>query len=498
VNGQSIINATAVHRLVVHPVSDFPPLLELLDRIGSKPLKTAGWGSNRDIDILFRQQLDSAGYGFARIISRSTDTIRFDPGALGGIAIRGNHATTSSFIRSFIPLQPGTVLTASRLQKIQAALYSTGLFTTVNLDVIESDSLIVTVVEKQYYRIRTGFRYDDFFLGEGYIEPAYENLLGRGICLSSRLQYGLRREKYSLELSSNQMMSSWWANALRLQSYICTERIVKRESDPIDTIVRLEERTLHKAGMSVFAGFELKQFALLLVGIRSEQYGIKSSERSIFNDPFSSLGLKNSTGLLRFSLDNLDKYPFPLSGQKHSINLTGTHKSLGGTSSFIKIDASLGAYTTLREKHTFLARTSTGWTWSSDSLPPVEFSYLGGLLSDERNRDISVSSYIPFIGLDPRTLPGERFFTVHGEYRYTPMHNLYLYVLADWGLAWNRGSVRTFNTFTELAPLGFGAAVAYQSIAGPLRCAWGRILKNSSENLLETQNLLYISMGYDF
>ena len=87
----------------------------------------------------------------------------------------------------------------------------------------------IMVEEKKYWRMRMGIRYDEFHLGEGFIQPAYENLLGLGIVTAIHLQYGLRREKYAIDFQGNHLLTPNFANNLQIQFYISKERIFQRE-----------------------------------------------------------------------------------------------------------------------------------------------------------------------------------------------------------------------------------------------------------------------------
>jgi outer membrane translocation and assembly module TamA len=54
--------------------------------------------------------------------------------------------------------------------------------------------------------------------------------------------------------------------------------------------------------------------------------------------------------------------------------------------------------------------------------------------------------------------------------------------------------------FLNEAPLGMGIGIAYETLVGPLRFSWGRLLKNKFDpelNIL-SENLFYLSLGHDF
>jgi NTE family protein len=184
----------------------------------------------------------------------STLTVALDPGVVHGIEVCGNERTRTRMISAATNLREGDILHTGTIPLTISTLYATGLFNTVNADVDTDGVVRIFVQEKPYLRARLGLRYDQFLLGEGFLEAAHENLFGLGISCIVHLQYGLRREKYALELKGNHLISPWWANNVRIQGYVARESIVERTEipDPSDStgtgyIVSYQEQSLRKA-----------------------------------------------------------------------------------------------------------------------------------------------------------------------------------------------------------------------------------------------------------
>jgi len=209
-------------------------------------------------------------------------------------------------------------------------------------------------------------------------------------------------------------------------------------------------------------------------------------------------------------IDNLDRFPFPKKGQKHYFSIGGINEMLGETKSLLKIEASSSWYYTISEKHTFFPQVQ--FMWATDSLPDAEKAYVGGVMPEEKYREIGVYNYLPFFGLTPRALPGDIALILHGNYRLMLRHALYLTFTIDWGYswtwnrqwAWDTKSSTTIHSlskeFFDKAPVGLGIGIAYESIVGPIRFSWGRLFRNRflpEKNIL-SENQLYLSVGHDF
>jgi predicted acylesterase/phospholipase RssA len=485
------------------------------------------WGRG---DTVSRDSIDSKvcfflkhkGYPFARITSilRGGDypvDIAVEPGRIKNIVIEGNEVTSPNLILAAIPLKVWDVLTESRISKTINSLYALGLFKNVNVAMDSSQTLHIKVEEMEFWRMKAGMRYDEFHLGEGYVQPAYVNLFGSGLSAILHLQYGLRREQYSFELTNNNIFSPAIAQKLQLKCYISRE-IIRKESESRDTTdttgilykTTIDEQSLRKAGIMFVAGVQIGRFAMLDGGIRIERFRRTLSEQSVFNDPYKDFEQGVPYFLLRTTIDNLDKYPFPEKGQKHYISMGGANKNIGASESFFKIEASSSQYYTIARRHTFSPQLK--FLWASDSLPDAERAYVGGAMPEENYSETCVYNYMPFFGLAQRALSGDIALLLRGNYRFMLKQKLYFTLTFDWGYAWtwNRQwawDTRGFSTakniyseFIDKAPVGIGVGIAYNSLIGPIRFSWGRLLRNrfASELNIKSGNQLYLSIGHDF
>jgi outer membrane protein assembly factor BamA len=258
-------------------------------------------------------------------------------------------------------------------------------------------------------------------------------------------------------------------------------------------------------------GTQVGRFAMLNGGIKIEQFQTYNSNESVIHNPLGNFRQGMRYIMINLLIDNLNQYPFPTSGHQHRITLGGAHSALGGTESFLKLDGSLAYYFSPVKHNTFSVQFRFGGT--TDSLPDVERFILGGAMTEERYREMEVYNYIPFIGLrgqplsdaKPQSIPGDFIALLHFDYRLTVVKDLYATAMLDWGNTWSYPDFRFTGTFAEQAlrsmPLGVGIGIAYNSVFGPLRVSWGRLLVEPDHDLyplIRSQDLLYISAGHDF
>ncbi len=448
--------------------------------------------------------------------SDSGTYVDINPGIASEIIIEGDLKTSLRLIMSTSGLNKESILTKESIDDAISSLYATNLFNNVNILIDSLLTVHIIVKEKEYWRTRFGLRFDEYHLAEVYVQPAYENLFGTALCASLHIQYGKMREKYALNLEANRPWTINWANNISLQGYISRERIIDRIEYP-DTVIgypdttiynkiNYDEMTLKKNGLLATIGTQIGRVAMVDGGIRLESFDVYQSNIGAFEDPlgtFSKDGIRNL--MLRLTIDNLDRFPFPKKGQKHYISISGSSDIIGGTENFINIHGSLQYYFSMWDKHTFSPLIM--FTWADQSLPPVEQVYIGGNVTYEQYRDLSVYNYIPFIGLKTRSISGDIMMLLHGSYRFEIIKKLFFTTLIDWGYAWHESDEpvfefdkKTAKYFFNNALLGVGVSIAYQTVIGPIKLSWGRVVSGSLKKDFEIdeRNVIYFSAGHDF
>jgi predicted acylesterase/phospholipase RssA len=238
--------------------------------------------------------------------------------AIKTITFTGNRKTSPRLVVAAAGIKPGDSFTSLLHQRAITSLYATDLFNNVNIDLDSNTAIHIMLNEKRYWRVRMGLRYDEFHLGEGYIQPAYENLFGRGVLARLHLQYGLRREKYAFEFQNNYLLNSNFASNAKLQTYFSTERIfadtivIDSIGGEPDTTLWHTERNLQKSGVLCLTGIQIGRSTMLSSGVHLEFYKVRAGNTSVFQDVW---GLKFLPyALLRLTMDTMDKFPFPTTG----------------------------------------------------------------------------------------------------------------------------------------------------------------------------------------
>jgi predicted acylesterase/phospholipase RssA len=496
--GQKELNAYQADLLIKPPLegfnnTDFSHSAALVDR-GYKAMRTA-------IDTL-KALLALKGCAQTADSGLNVST-GAGPGAITRITFAGNRKTSPRLILAAAGIKPGDSFTSATHQRVVTSLYATDLFNNVNIDLDSCSAVHIMLNEKRYWRVRMGLRYDEFHLGEGFIQPAYENLFGRGVLARLHLQYGLRREKYAFEFQNNYLLNPNFAGNAKIQTYLSTERIFADtivigpiDGEP-DTTVWHTERNLRKIGVLGLTGIQIGRSTMLSSGVHLEFYKVRAGNTSVFQDVW---GLKFLPyALLRLAMDTMDKFPFPTTGIKSYVSFGGTSRYLGGTTTFFKMDGSIKEVFTIAKRHTFSPQIR--FAWSSDALPEVEKMYIGGSFPEETHQDMEIHNYVPFFGLRPQAISGDIMGLLHGRYRYAAVKNVYLTAGIDCGYAWDRtpsSRRRIVEDFFHNAPVGVGIGCAVQTIAGPIRFSYGKLLHDFSQKGLPSNDLFYFSAGHDF
>ena len=501
-------------RIPLKWLSDFVLIQNVIDSILAERVLADTRTDSLTVADAVATAAQTLGIPFTRLISLTTTgavtTASLDPGVISSVEVRGNKRTSTPKLLNALALAPGDIPDHRSLHRGTEALYATGLFHTVEARIDPDNRVIVHLQEKNHLRVRMGLRFDEFHLGEGFIEPAYENLFGRGIVAALRLQYGLRREKYSFELHGNQIISPVWATTLIARAYVGREQIVNRElalvyPDPDDSttirrVIRYNAASIHKTGLSAQTATQVGRFSQLAGGVRFEQYETYRTDAPLAYDPGSfGEGLRVLTAAL--TIDNLDRYPFPHSGQRHRIGVTAATRFLGGVSEFIKVDGLASFYQRIGQRHTFFPVLH--WGWATTHLPAAERIQLGGAPGEEGHRTAGLYNQVPFAGLLPRSLPADALALVSLGYRFGVRRNLYLGGTLDWGYGWTfdryPGISALLQDCIDKAPVGFRLGAEYDSPAGPLRFSWGHLVRTGpTAGGFGYRSVLHFSAGHDF
>ncbi|MCL2689259.1 MAG: patatin-like phospholipase family protein [Chitinispirillia bacterium] len=483
------------------------PITVSINQINNTPSNITAFTSQ------FRELLKEHKLEFSRIDSMKAEEgvlhVFSTPAVVTQVNTFGNEKTSGRILLTAAGIKPGSHLESAQIERSIISLYSTELFENVNIETTPDMQVNIHVEEKSYWRVRGGLRYDNFNHGEGFLQPAYENLLGQGFSANMHLQYGMRREKYAVEIKNNHLLSSNFAQNSHLQAFTASERIYERIISPRDSIdgvrqpdsISINEVVLRKSGISFTIGTQLWKSMSIESGAKLESFQIQRSSGGIFDNDLG-FGFRNSMPyfMTRLEIDTRDVIPFTMNGWRNTITAGAATEIIGGTEEFIKLDINLSRCFTLFGRHTFNPQLI--FAWANAELPDVEKSYLGGAIPEQSYRDADIYNIIPFMGLKPRAISGDIMGLIHLEYRLALRRNLYFLTAVDWGQVWTYSEFKERNIRKDIlpqSPLGCGAGIAWHTPIGPIRLTYGQLIRTNREDpMLYSEPIIYFSAGHDF
>jgi outer membrane protein assembly factor BamA len=421
------------------------------------------------------------------------------------VRIFGNEKTSSGQILTASGIKIGMPLDSMAVEHAIRALYSTELFESVRLETTPENGVEIHVTEDKFWRVRGGLRYDEYHLGEGFIEPAYENVFGLGISTALHLQYGSRKEKYAVGFATDILLTQNWAINCNAQVFMAREQIYSREAyrqkkSLTDSIV-ISDTLLGKSGVALVLGSQIGKSMSVEAGAKLEWFDLLQSNQNIFDNDLG-FGFRKSLPyfLLRLTTDTRDATPFTKNGWRHTVTAGmagGRALGLGGVEEFRKADGNFNRYVTFFKRHTLHGQAVVGWT--DHTLPEVEKFFLGGAIPEQNYHDADIYNIIPFMGMKPRKVSADVFGFAHLEYRLKIRKNLYMSAILDWARLWTYEEFVSVNDdLAPKSPMGAGAGLAYNTPLGPIRLSYGRLVRYKYDPEAIIENVLYFSAGHDF
>ena len=384
--------------------------------------------------------------------------VLLDEGRVSQINIVGNQKTNDWVVRSYFPLRKGDRFQAEKAQKGLINLQNCGWFESVTLSVASSPSgpvLNLMLTEKSFYLVRGGLHYWDEYGLEGFAEGGYTNLLGVGQQIYAGASFGDRREHYFLRLKADRVFKTYLTYNLSLYYKTKNHRIYSghEEIGQADEIRR---------GVSLGLGHNLARLGKAWLEVVAEKISLENR--------LSPSSLKDDKRSLSFKLlfDNLDRYPYPNSGNYNQSNLEIASKILGGETSYRKFFISLETFVPLSRILNFHPSFKFGYT--DRRLPFYDKFTLGG----KEN----------FYGYFSQEERGDKLWQVGLELRLKSAKRIFWFVRYDLGDIWeNLASIRKLK---QAVGLKFGITTPL----GPIELAYG---KNSAGF-----DRVYFTFGYNF
>jgi NTE family protein len=409
----------------------------------------------------------------------------FDEGIISSIRVEGNY-TRETLVTREIPLAEGDYFVYDKIKIGLDNLRSTRYFKDIALYVTEENgknNLIIYVDERLSGVLRVGFLVNEVYNAQASLDIRDENLFGTGTEMGLFLFGGASNRAYILELKNQRILETYLT--YNLSGYykfsdINVYRDVPSSTDKTFSREKIGEYRQIFYGASLSLGTQIEKFGnLIFKGTYQfdELKNIEGGAGQPYKTKIVSLGI-NTT------VDNLDRYPYPLNG----LFLYGLYETaqtfLGGDQSYIRLGLDSKYFIQLGKRSTVVPRLKIGF--GDETMPLSEQFLLGGMDSffgmrenEFRGRQIFLTSLMYRI-----KLPFEIFFDTYLKFRY------------DLGSTWE---VKSQIRFKDLRH-GIGGVMSFDTPIGPADFAIGRsflLRKDLPEDpIIWGDVLFYFSIGY--
>ena len=373
--------------------------------------------------------------------------ISIDEAIVEEIRVIGNRRTKNWLIRSNLSLKKGETINSGEVRNGIANLFATDLFERVTVGIMPAHSgadVRVSVKEKKYTQLRLGWRWDDEYRSEEFVELLDNNLFGTGQEILAHAQYAKRRQKYEISMKADRFFSTYLTYKARGFYNILDRKLYDRYGES-DSSYR-EDRY----GFEFMVGQQIARFGTVTAEIGWSE--IKSKYHP--GDVTDRLKLRTLT--LRSLVETIDKYPLPNSGKKHLIYIQQSTDILGGEKRFTKLFSSIESYFAFRGRFNFHPRISAGITETEGNIPLPEKFYMGGHYS--------------FYGYRTNEMSGDQIILGNMELRYKLPFRLYLSGRYDLGEVFDDiDDIRLKNVHHA-----YGLSLIYSSPVGPIDFGYGK------------------------
>jgi len=429
------------------------------DKIGAPANSVAIDSALASIEKHYRDM----GYNLAHIenvaLVKGTLEIDIEEGIISDIRVVGNDVTRQSVIRSFVPLKAGSHYRDDLFGEALTNLYATGLFHSVRPIISNDDSgavITMEVIEKPYWGIRVGARYDILNDIEGIIEIGDDNFAGLAYRLNIGVTGGERRWMAYAGLEGDRI----WRTYLTSKAHFFAHG---KEFDiwAGDTVT--STHVVNRYGLALSLGQQIRRFGTVFAEIATEKVAFGPQGEKLREYPLNRLTLKSI-------VDTKDNRQFPRTGKYHYSYIIFSQDILGGEYSFTKSYASLESY------------------WSAGNALTFHPYIMGGYMAGGSPffEEFELGESINFWGFRGDERRGNSFAKAGVDLQLNPLDPLFMNMGLSYGRTWDK------NAKLELEDmiLGWGVGWGLKTPIGPVKFSWGR----NTEKLEE----IYFSIGYDY
>ena len=403
----------------------------------------------------------------------------------GKTIITGNYRTRYEVVKRESKHHEGMPLDENILAQERHGLYKLGLFTDVNMEVLDrydhKKDVLMKLNEGNAGAVEFGFGYGDFERFRGFLDLSYRNLWGMN------RQASLRFELSSLEKRAIfQYLEPWFLDIqMPFRVFLIYENREELNFDTGETLYRL-----NRYGAS--AGVEKK----LSDTLKSELYYEFSIVNTSDVKPDVVLS-KEDTGTVAISAlkpgivyDSRDNPFDPKKGILSGIQLKVTSPLLLSETNFIKLLANGSTYQELSKWFVLALSLRAGTAWGyhdTDELPIVERFFLGGRTTVRGYRQDTLGPKGP----DGNPTGGDAFLCGNLELRSYLGKGIGIVAFLDGGNVWLKAKDIDPGDLKYSTGLGF----RYNTPVGPISIDYGHKLNREKG---ESRGELHFSIGHAF
>jgi NTE family protein len=411
--------------------------------------------------------------------------LQIEEGLISEIHVEGKF-TEETLIRRDVAIKEGDFFLYNDVKEGLEKLTSSGFFKDILMYVKKEENkniLIISVEEKPSGILRFGFLTDETYNAQFSLDIRDENIFGSGTEVGLFLHGGFSNGAFIFETKNHRIMDTYLTYNLSTYykfSNISVYRDEPTGSEKSFSRVKAGEYIQSFYGFSLSIGTQIEKFGNLIFTGKyqfDEVYNIQGNITENYKTKLVSLAV-NTT------VDNMDRYPYPLSGMQFSGFYETAQSFLGGDESFTAVGMDLRYFFKVDNRSTLVPRVKIGF--GDNTMPLSEQFLLGGMDS--------------FFGMNENEFRGRQIFLSSLMYRlklpFQIFFDTYLKLRYDLGSTWEVQSQIKFKDLRH----GIGGIISFDTPIGPAEFGIGRsflIKRNIPENILSWGEVIfYFSVGY--
>jgi len=409
----------------------------------------------------------------------------FEEGLISEIRIDGNYKEKTLITRELVTKE-GDFFIYKDVKEGLDKLTSSGFFKDIVLNVFREEDgnvMVVSVEEKPSGILRFGFLADETYNGQFSLDIRDENIFSSGTEVGLFLFGGSSNGAFVLEMKNHRIMDTYLT--YNLSTFYKFSHIGYYIDEPTGSEksfsrLKIGEYVQSFYGLSLSIGTQIEKFGNLIFTGKYQLDEVYNAEGNVTENYKSKL----VSFAVNATVDNMDRYPYPLNGMHFSGFYETAQSFLGGDESYTSVGMDLRYFIKVDNRSTFVPRFKIGF--ADNTMPLSEQFILGGMDSffgmnenEYRGRQVFLSSLMYRL-----KLPFQIFFDTYIKFRY------------DLGSTW---AVQSQIKFKDLRH-GIGGMVSFDTPIGPAEFGIGRsflIKRKIPENIISWgETIFYFSVGY--